>query len=393
MPWSATPTGTFISSADEIECEQVLRRGDEQPPPVGAAEGAVRHHRGGGHEAQLAPIRRPDVHAVGRTGPHPAARIDGEPVGIAVVGMAEEAPVGERAALPHIEGDDLVLPAGLMSGDLAERERGVGHVERRAIGREGEAIGLLEIRHPAQITGPRIETIQAAMIEFGLGQRTLVGHDDSESRIGEPDGAVGRDRDIVGRVEPPALVMGHEGLGLPVIVAAPADAAPTMLAVDQRAVRFDRVAVHEPGAVDQHLHAAIGIPAQQPPIGDVGPDQPIKRRLPRRSLAMECSLMKHQKRRIGQDHLRQPLVVDLDTRKIVHARGRPGMAQHMPRKKVGCRHVRLHSQSLGATGRAVVTSRPTSRGAATAGRLRGFVRVRERGRQAPTGTRHRACTP
>ena len=140
--------------------------------------------------------------------------IDREAVGIAMVGVAEEAPVGERAAIADVECDDLVLRSGLMSGDFAERQRGVGHIERRAIGGEGEAVGLLEIRHSVQIAGLWIETIHAAMIEFGLGERALVGHDDPEGRIGEPDRAVRRDRDIVGRVDPLALVMCHDGLGL-----------------------------------------------------------------------------------------------------------------------------------------------------------------------------------
>lgn len=142
------------------------------------------------------------------------------------------------------------------------------------------------------------------MVEFGLGERALVGHDDPEGRIGEPDRAVGRDRNIVGRVDPLALVMGHDRLGLPIIIAAPADAAPAVLAVDERAVRLDRIAIHEPRAVDQDLDMTVGIPAQQSPVGNVRPDQSITFGLPRRSLAMERSLIERQERRIGRDHHR-----------------------------------------------------------------------------------------
>src|SRR5487761_653212 len=120
--WSATSMDTFISSADKIDREQILCRGDEQPPSVGASEGAVRRTRGRGHEAQLAPIRRPYMHAVRRTRPHPAARIDCEAVRIAMVGVTEEAAVGERAAIAHVERDDLVRSSGFMSGHLAERQ-------------------------------------------------------------------------------------------------------------------------------------------------------------------------------------------------------------------------------------------------------------------------------
>jgi hypothetical protein len=125
------------------------------------------------------------------------------------------------------------------------------------------------------------------MIEFGLGERTLVGHDDSEGGIGEPDRPVKSNRDIVGRIDPLALIMGHDRFGLTIIITPPADAATTMLAVDERAVRFDRIAIHEPGAVDQDLDTTIGIPAQQPPVGDVRPDKPMLRGLPCGSLAMD----------------------------------------------------------------------------------------------------------
>ena len=173
------------------------------------------------------------------------------------------------------------------------------------------------------------------MIEFGLGERALVGHDDPEGRIGEPDRPVGRDRDIVGRVDPLALVMRHDRLGLAVIIAAAADAAPAMLAMDERAVCLDGIAVHEPGAVDHDLDMAIGIPAEQPPVGYVRPDQPIMRGLPCGPLAVDRSLIELQQRRIGAQHLRQPIVVDLDTAKALHDLGWTGIAQQTPRKQVG----------------------------------------------------------
>lgn len=123
------------------------------------------------------------------------------------------------------------------------------------------------------------------MVEFGLGERALVGHDDPEGRIGEPDRAVGRDRNIVGRVDPLALVMGHDRLGLPIIIAAPADAAPAVLAVDERAVRLDRIAIHEPRAVESGPRhdrrdtspAIAGWERPTRPIDHVWPATPVPR--------------------------------------------------------------------------------------------------------------------
>ena len=67
-------------------------------------------------------------------------------------------------------------------------------------------------------------------------QRTLAGHDDPEGRIGEPDRPVGRDRDIVRRIDPFSLVSSHHRLWLPIVIAARADASSAVLAVDERPV-------------------------------------------------------------------------------------------------------------------------------------------------------------
>jgi hypothetical protein len=47
---------TFINSADKIDREQILCRGDKQSPSIRPAERAVRCDCGHRDEAQLAPI-------------------------------------------------------------------------------------------------------------------------------------------------------------------------------------------------------------------------------------------------------------------------------------------------------------------------------------------------
>jgi len=78
-----------------------------------------------------------------------------------------------------------------------------------------------------------------------------------------PSGATA---DIVGRVDPSPLEMRHDRFGHVVVIAAAADAAPAMFAMDKCAIALDSVAVHEPDAVDHDLDMAIGIPAEQPSV-------------------------------------------------------------------------------------------------------------------------------
>jgi hypothetical protein len=124
------PDGHLLQLTRKIDRQQILRRGDEQPPSVRAAERAVRGDRRGRDEAELAAIGGPDVHAVRRARPHPAARIDLKAVGIAMIGVAEKAPIGERAAFADIERDDLVLRSRRETRHLAQGQRRVRNIER-----------------------------------------------------------------------------------------------------------------------------------------------------------------------------------------------------------------------------------------------------------------------
>ncbi len=285
------PTGTFISLRAEVDGEKIVRGGNEEPPPVRAAKRAIGHHRRCRDETELASIRRPDVHPVRRAGPYPAARIDREAIGITMIGMAEEPSVGERAAHAHVERDDLVLRLRIVTRHFAKRERCVRHVERGARCIEREAIGLLEISHLMKIAIRRVEAINAAMIELRLGECALVRHDNPEGRIGEPYRPIGRDRDVIGRIEPLAPIVCHDRFRRVLIIATSTDAATAMFAMNERATDLNGIAVHEPCAVDQNLNTPVGIPAEQPPVRHVGPDQAVVRRLPCRAFAVESALV------------------------------------------------------------------------------------------------------
>ena len=207
-----------------------------------------------------------------------------------MIGVAEEAAVRERAIHGHIEGFDLVLSAGLAAGNLVQRERSVGHIEYAAVGRESQAVRLLEIRHPAQGGVPWVEAVDAAMVQLRLHQAALVRHEQAEGRVGEPDRAVPRDCHVVGRIEPLALEMGDDRRRVPVSVRA-AYAAPPVLAMHQLAVRLERVAVDKIRAVDRNRDMAVRVPGQQAAVRHVGPEQTVARRLPDRAFCVQRALI------------------------------------------------------------------------------------------------------
>ena len=206
--------------------------------------------------------------AVGGRRPHPATRIHGEAVRVAVIGMAEEAAVAQAAVLAHVERLDLVQRPGVVAGDLIERQRGVGHVERPSVGGKGEPVGLLEIGHPAQFAAAGIETINAAMVQFGFGQAALARHQQAENGVGEPDRAVAGDSHVIGRIQPLAFEMRDDRFGLAVAIGT-ADAAPPVLAMHEVAVRLERVAVHEIGAIEGDGHLTARVPGEQAPVRHV----------------------------------------------------------------------------------------------------------------------------
>jgi hypothetical protein len=64
---------------------------------------------------------------------------------------------------------------------------------------------LFEVGHSAQFLRRGVETVNTAVLKFGLRKASLTWHQQAEGGIGEPKGAVRSDRDIVRRVEPLAL--------------------------------------------------------------------------------------------------------------------------------------------------------------------------------------------
>ena len=270
------------------------------------------------------------MQTVPRRGPHPAAPVDPEPVRHAMRRGPEQPAVRQRGVRRDIEGLDLVLLP-------AERFRRVRDVQRAPVGREGEPVRLLEIRHSGQRSAGREVAIDAAMIQFRLRQAALPRDAQTEHRIGEPECAVGRDGEVIGRVEPVAPIMGDERSGL-ILGGRSADAAPAMFAVHQIAVRIQRVAVHEERAVDHDLDMAILVPGQQPAVLHVGPCEAPVRGNPDRTLAVDGPVVQNQQFRIPRHDAGKTLVRDLHPGEWPHLARRPRPANQTPHFDRSGRH-------------------------------------------------------
>jgi hypothetical protein len=107
----------------EIDCKAISCGCDEQTRHTRTAKRAIRRDRRSWDVAERSAIRCDDVNAIGGRGPDPAAPINLKSIGIAVVGVTEEAPVGEATVGADVEGLDLMGSTRLRSRYLVEGER------------------------------------------------------------------------------------------------------------------------------------------------------------------------------------------------------------------------------------------------------------------------------
>ncbi len=119
--------------------------------------------------------RRPDV----------SFDIDTQPVGKPGLHDQERPRIGQRPAINHVEGQDVVVASGHARG------RGVGHVQHGFVGREGQPVRVLHrVADNAQLATFAIEAEDEAEGQLRIGAVALGVVEDPVRRIGEPDRAV-----------------------------------------------------------------------------------------------------------------------------------------------------------------------------------------------------------
>lgn len=175
------------------------------------AEAEIRHPALDLYLADQHAAAIPHVDAVAAARIHVPKDIALDPVRRARVCVCEDAPVGEVRAI--------VLPedAVRVDGRGAARVRGaavavdevrVGDVEGVLGGGEANAVGAAKaIGHDADIAGAGVEAVDV-LGQLGFGAEALLVAVDG---VGEPDGAVGVDGDVVGGVEGPGVVVVEDG--------------------------------------------------------------------------------------------------------------------------------------------------------------------------------------
>ncbi len=151
---------------------------------------------------------------------------------------------------------------------------GVRDVEEASVAGEGEAVGPDAVGDDGLDLAARgVDPVDMAGADLALGAFALVVAVDAVGGIGEPDGAVGGDRRVVGRIEPPAPPVARQH-GARAVMLDAADAARQVLAGDQPALPVHGVAVVVAAALPEHGDRAVRlVEAHQPVIGDVRPQE------------------------------------------------------------------------------------------------------------------------
>src|SRR5207247_5082161 len=243
-----------------------LAAGHEQPVPPRPAEAHVGAGLRHPNHADAISVRSDHLNAGPCSRPDIAVHVASNAIG-------ERRRPGPR----HVQLDEPLAVAQRCSVDVPHRDvarcTGIGDIELPVVGREAETVWLARlIGHLLHLTGFRIHTVNR-FLGLGVGLEPLVVSADAVDGFGEPDAAVRMHDDVVGGVQPLALILvGDYGDGPGRLV--PDDATAAVLARELPALVVERVAVAVPGRVTEDRDVAVLFnPAHLDVVGDVAPDQ------------------------------------------------------------------------------------------------------------------------
>ena len=121
--------------------------------------------------------------------------------------------------------------------------------------------------------GRLVNAVDVARPNLGVPRDAFVIAVNAVGRVGEPHGTVGRHREIVRAVEPPAVPSVGEHCA-PCVVLGPDYPTQPLLTGDQAAVRVECVAVRKAGRFAEDTDRAVGlVPTHQAVVRDVAPQQ------------------------------------------------------------------------------------------------------------------------
>ena len=159
------------------------------------------------------------------------------------------------------------------------------HVQHRTVRREGQAVGAGQVRQ--QRLQPACRRIQAEHPlegQLGFGRFAFPEAVDAERRVGEPQRAVPRARDVIGRVQPPAFEAFGQHRDRAVVLGA-GDAARQVLAAHQPSLQVPCMPVGVVRGLAEHADRARAlVPAQDAVVRDVRYQQVASVAEPHRAL-------------------------------------------------------------------------------------------------------------
>src|SRR5690606_34481918 len=133
---------------------------------------------------------------------------------------------------------------------------------------------------------------------------------DAVGRVGEPDGTVRLDHDVVRRVEAPALPMARQGRDAAVVLYARHPPV-AVLAGDEPSLRIDRVAVVAAARLHEHRHDAAGLVVpHQAVVRNVRPEEVATRGEVGRPFGPAATGVKALHLRVGNDQLAEAGIED-----------------------------------------------------------------------------------
>jgi hypothetical protein len=151
---------------------------------------------------------------------------------------------------------------------------GVCNIEHRLIRGKSQPVRLDEIgRHLIGRARCRVMPVDVASADFRFAVVALIVVEDAVARIGEPDGPIGPDGDVIWRIEPLACnSIGQNGD--PAVEFGSRDTARQMLAGDEPSLIVDSVAIRVVAGRAEYRCVSAGIVvAHHPVVGDVRENQ------------------------------------------------------------------------------------------------------------------------
>src|SRR5438445_5696232 len=256
--------------------------GHEQAIAVDAAEAHVGAALGQVDAPDELLFAAEDVDAVERLAAHapahPQVAVDVQAEAVrrpAGLGGKKHAAVREPRAAVH----------DVVDAHHARGHAGLDDVEPGLVGREGEAVGPVDVaRRHGELARPRIPAVDAGR-QLRLGDVSFVVAEDAERRIGEPDRAVRLAHDVVRRVKRLAVVaLGDHADGAVVLGARHAPR--VVLAGEQPPLAVARIAVGVVRGLAEHAdRAGFLLPLHDAVVRDVAPQKIASVAEPHRALA------------------------------------------------------------------------------------------------------------